>query len=80
MSARLLAHPVTCDLRRPQANVAQRRGRAGRVRPGESYHLYSRRRLGQMEEYETPELQRVPLETVVLNAKVQSVYSCEVRP
>ena len=32
-----------------KANVQQRAGRAGRVQPGESYHLYSPEKYEQME-------------------------------
>lgn len=53
-----------------QANVNQRRGRAGRVRPGESYHLYTRSRFDEMPRFPVPELHRVPLQKVVLDLKV----------
>ncbi|XP_037076893.1 ATP-dependent RNA helicase DHX30-like [Pollicipes pollicipes] len=70
--ARLDAETGTSCLRTEwisQASAAQRQGRAGRVQPGEIYRLYSRRRLAQMDDYDTPELLRAPLETVVLDAK-----------
>ena len=67
----LTSDPLTSDpLPRGQASASQRQGRAGRVQPGEIYRLYGGRRLQQMEPYDTPELLRAPLETVVLDAKV----------
>ena len=45
------------------ASARQRAGRAGRVRPGLCYCLYTRRRFEQkMKPYQAPEMVRVPLE------------------
>ncbi|KNE69788.1 hypothetical protein AMAG_20045 [Allomyces macrogynus ATCC 38327] len=47
-----------------KANCRQRMGRAGRVRPGFYFALYSRHRLEfQMTDYETPEIHRIALES-----------------
>lgn len=50
-----------------RASAKQRRGRAGRVRPGFSYHLYSSHTFQHdMQEYQLPEMLRVGLEDLVL--------------
>ncbi|XP_005171140.1 ATP-dependent RNA helicase DHX30 isoform X2 [Danio rerio] len=53
-----------------QANVTQRRGRAGRCQPGHSYHLFPRKQLERMEPFPVPEILRTPLESVVMQAKI----------
>ncbi|EDW06069.1 putative ATP-dependent RNA helicase DHX57 [Drosophila mojavensis] len=59
-----------------RANAKQRKGRAGRVMPGVCIHLYTRYR------YEhhilaqpVPEIQRVPLEQIVLRIKTLSMFA-----
>ncbi|XP_071450252.1 3'-5' RNA helicase YTHDC2-like [Hetaerina americana] len=52
-----------------KACCQQRRGRAGRTRPGYCYHLFSRIRYQAMQAYQTPEILRVPLQELCLNAK-----------
>ena len=52
-----------------RANLLQRRGRAGRVRAGVAIHLLTSSTFAGLPEHQTPELQRVPLERVVLRAK-----------
>ncbi|KAF8481792.1 P-loop containing nucleoside triphosphate hydrolase protein [Russula ochroleuca] len=47
----------------------QRRGRAGRTRPGVCYKLYTRHREGKMERFPRPEILRVPLESICLTVK-----------
>ena len=52
-----------------RANLKQRRGRAGRVRQGVAIHLITSRRFEILPAQQTPELQRTPLDRVVLRAK-----------
>lgn len=54
-----------------KANVKQRAGRAGRVQPGESYHLYSLDKFEQMDIFPQAEILRIPLEKVVMDIKVR---------
>jgi HrpA-like RNA helicase len=56
-----------------KANVKQRSGRAGRVQPGESYHLYSNERFDEMEQFPTAEILQIPLEKVIMDIKVFSI-------
>ncbi|XP_033109458.1 ATP-dependent RNA helicase DHX30-like [Anneissia japonica] len=55
-----------------QANVRQRKGRAGRCQPGECYHLFTQDEYQQLDAYQVPELLRVPLEQVIVHAKVHN--------
>jgi ATP-dependent RNA helicase DHX57 len=52
-----------------QAAGRQRRGRAGRTRPGVCYKLYTRVRERKMEQFPRPEILRVPLESICLIVK-----------
>jgi ATP-dependent RNA helicase DHX57 len=47
----------------------QRRGRAGRTRPGVCYKLYTRARERKMSQFPRPEILRVPLESICLTVK-----------
>ena len=58
-----------------KANVQQRAGRAGRVQPGESYHLYPLEKYKEMDQFPQAEMLRIPLEKVVMDIKV----SCKMR-
>ncbi|XP_049963554.1 ATP-dependent RNA helicase DHX30-like isoform X2 [Schistocerca serialis cubense] len=52
-----------------KVNVKQRRGRAGRLQPGESFHLFDKKHFESMDDYPLPEVLRVPLEKTILYCK-----------
>ncbi|KAI4197461.1 MAG: hypothetical protein LQ350_005900 [Teloschistes chrysophthalmus] len=56
-----------------RAACKQRRGRAGRVRPGQCYKLYTRNLEAKMAERPEPEIRRVPLEQLCLSVKATGV-------
>ncbi|KAM8727254.1 ATP-dependent RNA helicase DHX30 [Acanthopagrus schlegelii] len=55
-----------------RSNVTQRKGRAGRCQPGQSYHLFPRKQLESMTPFPVPEILRTPLESLVVQAKIHS--------
>jgi ATP-dependent RNA helicase DHX36 len=52
-----------------KASARQRRGRAGRVQPGECYHLYPQCVYEAFADYQLPELLRTPLQSLCLQIK-----------
>ena len=59
-----------------RANALQRKGRAGRVRPGFCFHLYTDFRYSKhFREDPVPEIQRVPLEQMLLRIKILPLFS-----
>ncbi|XP_051944363.1 ATP-dependent RNA helicase DHX30 [Hippocampus zosterae] len=65
---------VSCldTVRISRSNVTQRKGRAGRCQPGQSYHLFPREQLDAMTPFPVPEILRTPLESLVVQAKIHS--------
>ncbi|XP_032669935.1 ATP-dependent RNA helicase DHX30-like [Odontomachus brunneus] len=52
-----------------KANIQQRKGRAGRMKPGESYHLIKRTEYDNLEEYPTAQILSSSLEKTILECK-----------
>jgi ATP-dependent RNA helicase DHX57 len=59
-----LSQLVTCWI--SKANAKQRQGRAGRVRPGHCFRLYTSAQYEALDDHQTCEMHRVPLESLVL--------------
>ncbi|KAJ1522358.1 hypothetical protein ONE63_002650 [Megalurothrips usitatus] len=53
-----------------QACAKQRKGRAGRTRPGFCYHMFSRTRYRSLQHHQTPEILRMPLQELCLHTKL----------
>lgn len=56
-----------------KANAKQRRGRAGRVKPGVCYHLVNVRKWRRMDDFEKPEMLRVPLDSLCLRVSLMGL-------
>lgn len=61
-----------------KASALQRKGRAGRCRPGICFHLFSRLRFNNMQEFQVPQLLRMPLQELCLQTKLLAPTSCPV--
>ncbi|XP_011496131.1 PREDICTED: putative ATP-dependent RNA helicase DHX30 [Ceratosolen solmsi marchali] len=60
-----------------QANINQRKGRAGRVMSGESYHFVTRKKYNELHAYPIPEVSCISLEKTVLDCKIFSNEKAE---
>ena len=49
-----------------RASAEQRKGRAGRTGPGVCYRLFSEKEYSDFDAYSAPEIQRVPLDSMIL--------------
>ncbi|KAM9306788.1 3'-5' RNA helicase YTHDC2 isoform 2-T2 [Pholidichthys leucotaenia] len=61
-----------------KASALQRKGRAGRCRPGICFHLFSQLRFKNMQEFQVPQLLRMPLQELCLQTKLLAPSSCSV--
>ncbi|EGI58771.1 Putative ATP-dependent RNA helicase DHX34 [Acromyrmex echinatior] len=67
-----MSYDPSCKMQRlkefwiSKASAEQRKGRAGRTGPGVCYRIYSEEEYKMLEKYSTPELQRVPLDSSLL--------------
>ncbi|KAL7988858.1 hypothetical protein Chor_007777 [Crotalus horridus] len=61
-----------------KASAVQRKGRAGRCRPGICFRLFSKLRFQNMLEFQTPELLRMPLQELCLHTKLLAPINCPI--
>ncbi|KAM6901867.1 3'-5' RNA helicase YTHDC2 isoform 2-T2 [Lycodopsis pacificus] len=61
-----------------KASALQRKGRAGRCRPGICFRIFSRLRFSNMLEFQVPQLLRMPLQELCLQTKLLAPSSCPV--
>ncbi|XP_027848814.2 probable ATP-dependent RNA helicase DHX34 [Aphis gossypii] len=63
-----------------KASADQRKGRAGRTGPGVCYRLYSEDEFDAMADYSTPELQKVPLDALLLQMVAMGLPNARLFP
>lgn len=56
-----------------KASAKQRTGRAGRTGPGECFRLYSENEFNHFHDFAIPEIQRAPLEPLLLQIKAMEL-------
>ena len=67
-----MQYDPVCKMRRlkefwiSRASAEQRKGRAGRTGPGVCFRLYSEKEYSDFDAYSAPEIQRVPLDSMIL--------------
>ncbi|XP_076656627.1 ATP-dependent RNA helicase DHX30 [Halictus rubicundus] len=60
-----------------KANILQRKGRAGRVSPGESYHILKKSMYDGLNPFPEPEIRRISLDQAVVTSKTFSDETAE---
>ncbi|XP_076283148.1 ATP-dependent RNA helicase DHX30 [Lasioglossum baleicum] len=60
-----------------KANILQRKGRAGRVSPGESYHILKKSMYDGLDSFPEPEIRRISLDQAVVTSKTFSDETAE---
>ncbi|KAF7726559.1 DEAH (Asp-Glu-Ala-His) box polypeptide 34 [Apophysomyces ossiformis] len=74
-----LTHDATSNMSKlsefwiSKASATQRSGRAGRTGPGECFRLYSENEYNHFNDFAVPEIQRVPLEPLLLQIKAMEL-------
>ncbi|ODN01337.1 putative ATP-dependent RNA helicase DHX34 [Orchesella cincta] len=63
-----------------RASAEQRKGRAGRTGPGVCYRIYSEAEYDELQPYSTPEIQRVPLDSLLLQMIAIGIPDCRKFP
>ncbi|XP_044019981.1 probable ATP-dependent RNA helicase DHX34, partial [Aphidius gifuensis] len=68
-----MSYDPTCKMQKlkefwiSKASAEQRKGRAGRTGPGVCYRIYTEEEYDGLDKYSTPEIQRVPLDSLLLS-------------
>jgi len=81
-----MAYDPMCKLQRlkefwiSKASAEQRKGRAGRTGPGVCYRLYAESDYNDLQPFSTPEIQRVPLDSLLLQMISIGIPDCRKFP